>query len=183
MKYPRSKHLLILTLCLGLTSPVFVNAEPVERDHRDFKHTSRNFGPHRMFKLLHKLDVSDEQHLAIGEIMDQHRPSMRQFMLDMKNGQNALQTILTSENFDSQKIEQLAADQAQNAEKMFLATAKAFADISAILIPEQRVKLAESIEKRGERWKDKREDRRGRWRNRDKERDDSPHVEAAPTES
>lgn len=177
MKYSYAKRLQLLTLYLGLVCPMFVGAELAERDDRNFRQASRNFSPHRIFKLLHKLDVSDEQHLAIGEIMDQHRPHMRQFMLDMKNGHNALQSILTSENFDSQDIEKLASEQAKNAEKIFLSTAKAFADISAILTPEQRVKLAESIDKRGKRWKHRRE-HLNRWKNRDDRRDE-PQADGA----
>ena len=177
MKTPRTNYSLLLSLCLSLAFPLFVGAELLDREHRKFKPVSRNFGPHRMFKLLHKLDVSDEQQLAIGALMDEHRPHMRQFMMDMKNGQNALHGILTSDDFDSHKIEQLAAEQAENTETMFLSTAKVFADISAILTPEQRVTLAESIEKRSKRWKDKREERRGRWR----DRGNAPEDDGAPT--
>ncbi len=107
-----------------------------------FKQTSRGFGPHHIFKLLHELDVSREQATKIGAVMDAHRPLMREFMFDMKDGKKALQAILTSDNYDSKQIGDLAAKQAALAEKMFLATAKSFADISAILNAEQRKELA-----------------------------------------
>lgn len=107
-----------------------------------FKHASRGFGPHHIFKLLHQLDVSREQGTQIGAVMDAHRPLMREFMFDMKDGKKALQAILISDNYDPKQIEDLAAKQAALAEKMFLATAKSFADISAILNAEQRKELA-----------------------------------------
>jgi Spy/CpxP family protein refolding chaperone len=107
-----------------------------------FKQTSRGFGPHHIFKLLHELDVSREQATKIGAVMDAHRPLMREFMFDMKDGKKALQAILTSADYDPKQIEELAAKQAALAEKMFLATAKSFADISVILNAEQRKELA-----------------------------------------
>jgi len=142
--------LLIVVMCATLATAFSAQAEPGAGP--GFKQMSRGFGPHRMFKLLHKLDVSREQRTAIGEVMDTHRPMMREFMFDMMDGKKALQAILTSENYDPKQIEDLAAAQAANAEKMFLATAKSFAEISAILTPEQRKELAKMMESRGGRW-------------------------------
>ncbi|MGR9090554.1 MAG: Spy/CpxP family protein refolding chaperone [Gammaproteobacteria bacterium] len=117
-----------------------------------FKHASRDFGPHRIFRLLHRLDASREQRTQIGAVMDAHRPLMREFMFDMMDGKKALQAILTSDNYDQKQVEELAAAQAVNAEKMFLATAKSFADISAILTADQRKELAAMMEEHEGRW-------------------------------
>lgn len=140
MKHPKQSWLLPLVLLsvIGGSFGIAANAhaEP------GFKHTSRGFSPHHIFKLLHRLDVSREQGTKIGAVMDAHRPMMREFMYDMKDGKKALQAILTSDNYDPEQIEDLAAKQAALAEKMFLATAKSFADISAILNAEQRKELA-----------------------------------------
>lgn len=130
----------------GVTVMTTAHAEP------GFKRASRDFGPQRMFKLLHRLDVTREQRTQIGAVMDAHRPLMREFMFDMMDGKKALQAILTGDNYDSKQVEELAAAQAVNAEKMFLATAKSFADISAILTADQRKELAAMMEKRKGRW-------------------------------
>lgn len=132
---------LLLLVLLGIAGGSFgiaasAHAEP------GFQHTSRGFGPHYIFRLLHRLDVSREQGTKIGAVMDAHRPLMREFMFDMKDGKKALQAILTSDSYDPKQIEDLAAKQAALAEKMYLATAKSFADISAILNAEQRKELA-----------------------------------------
>ncbi len=151
---------LALILCSSVFSVSYVNAEPPPREGEGFKHTSRDFGPHRLFKLLHKLDLSREQRTAIGEVMDKHRPVMREFMFDMMDGKKALHGILTSPDYDAKRIEELALSQARSTEQMFLATAKTFAKISALLTPEQRQELADMIEERGERrWRRHREHR------------------------
>ena len=150
MKHLNHRWLLPLMLlgvvCTGFGVAASAHAEP------GFKHASRDFGPHQLFRLLHQLDVSREQRTQIGSIMDAHRPLMREFMFDMTDGKKALQAILTSDNYDPKQIEKLAAAQAVNAEKMFLATAKSFADISAILTPEQRKELAAMMAEHDGRW-------------------------------
>lgn len=141
---------LIFVMCFAVFSTYSVNAESVDRSDENVREVSRGFGPHRLFKLLHHLDISREQRTAIGEVMDQHRPVMREFMFDMMDGKKALHGILTSPDYDPKQIEELAMLQAKNAEEMFLATAKTFAEISAILTPEQRQELAKMIEEHGE---------------------------------
>ena len=149
---------LAVTISALMMHQVF--AESARHDGKSFRHASRDFGPHRLFKLLHKLDVTKEQHTAIGEIMDEQRPVMREFMFDMMDGKEALHAILTSDNYDPSQIEVLALEQAKNAEQMFLATAKTFADISAILTQEQRQQLADMIEKRQEKRRERHRERR-----------------------
>ncbi|HJP36582.1 MAG TPA: Spy/CpxP family protein refolding chaperone [Gammaproteobacteria bacterium] len=151
---------LALILCFGVFSAYSVSAEPPGGDGEGLRHTSRDFSPHRLFKLLHRLDISREQRTAIGEVMDKHRPVMREFMFDMMDGKKALQNILTSPDYDPKQIEELAMAQARNAEQMFLATAKTLAEISALLTPEQRLELAELIDERGERGRQRHRERR-----------------------
>jgi len=143
---------LVAILCSGLVATGNVQAEPGGGHREGFSHGPGDFGPHRLFGLLHDLDLNREQRTAIGAAMDKQRPLMREFMFDMMDGKKALNEILTSENYDPKQIETLAAAQAANAEKMFLATAKSFAEISAILTVEQRRQLAELMEKRHARW-------------------------------
>lgn len=152
---------LVLLVVAGGTFAIAAGA------HADpgFKPASRGFSPHYIFKLLHRLDVSREQGTKIGAVMDAHRPLMREFMFDMKDGKKALHAILTSDNYDPQQIEDLAARQAALAEKMFLATAKSFADISAILNAEQRKELAALMAEHETRW------RRGPPREHDEKRE------------
>lgn len=159
--HERSFSLLII-LCFGLIAAHSSNAEPVDGDraHESFRHGSRGFGPHRVFKLLHKLDVSGEQRKAIDEVLDKHRSLMHEFMSDMMDGKKALHDILTSSDYDTGQIDDLAMAQAKNTEQRFLSTARTFAEISAILTPEQRRRLADMIEKRRERREEKHREHR-----------------------
>jgi Spy/CpxP family protein refolding chaperone len=155
---------------VGLCSLLFLapvaNGEPGPEEHGNFKR-ERNFksgphgaGPHRLFKLLHKLDVSDDQRRAIGEIIDKHRPLMRQFFEEMHTRRSTLQTILTTGDYDENNMRKLASEQAASAEEMFIGTATTFREISAILNAEQRAQLAVLIDER----RDRHHDRAERWR-------------------
>ena len=106
------------------------------------------FGPHRLFKMIHHLDLSREQREKVGLVMDKHRPQMRTFMLDMMDAKKALQEILNDPNYSPTAVEALAKSQAANAESMFLATASTFAEIGGILTPEQRKQVSQRMDKR-----------------------------------
>lgn len=112
------------------------------------------FKPHRFIKMIHHLDLTREQHEQIGSIMDEQRPKMRGFMLDMMDAKSALQDILKSPNYDPAAVESLVTSQAANAESMFVDAGSAFAKIAGVLTPEQRQQLAERLERRG-RWGEK----------------------------
>lgn len=109
---------------------------------------SHGFGPHRLFKMIHHLDLSREQREKVGLVMDKHRPQMRTFMLDMLDAKKALQDILNDPNYSPTAVESLAKSQAANAESMFLATASTFAEIGGILTPEQRKQVSKKMDKR-----------------------------------
>ena len=112
------------------------------------------FGPHRIFKMIHHLDLSRDQREKIGSLMDKNRPLMRTFMLDMMDAKKALQGILNDPNYDPAAVETLAKSQAANAESMFLATASTFAEIGNILTPEQRKQVSQRMDK-GRGWSGK----------------------------
>ena len=105
-------------------------------------------GAHRLFKMIHHLDLTRGQREKIGVVMDAHRPRMRTFMLDMMDAKKALQNILNDPNYSPAAVENLAKSQAANAESMFLATAATFAEIGSILTPEQRQQISTRMEKR-----------------------------------
>ena len=109
------------------------------------------FKPHRLLKMIHHLDLSREQREQIGTIMDEQRPKMRGFMLDMLDAKSDLQDILNNPNYNPAAVESLVTSQAANAESMFIEAGAAFAQIAGILTPEQRQEVAKRLEKRG-RW-------------------------------
>ena len=51
-----------------------------------FGHGHGGFGPHRIFKVLHRLDLDREQERQIGEIIDKNRPFMRELMFELRDG-------------------------------------------------------------------------------------------------
>ena len=116
------------------------------------------FKPHRLIKMIHHLDLTREQREQIGTVMDEQRPRMRGFMLDMLDAKTALQDILKSPNYNPQAVESLVTNQAANAEAMFVDAGAAFAKIAGILTPEQRQEVATQLEQRG-RWGGKHGDR------------------------
>lgn len=122
----------------------------------EFHHKAgHGFGPHRLFKMIHHLDLTREQREKIGAVMDEHRPQMRTFMLDMLDAKKALQDILNNPSFDEKAVSALAKAQAKNAENMFLSSAAAFAEIGSILTVEQRKELSQRMEKRGKWGRDR----------------------------
>lgn len=159
MRLHHTRHVssvaIVALLCACMST--FASAQPSYDG--EYQKTGMGFGPHRLFRLLHKLDVSRDQREAIGEIMDDRRPIMREFMFDMMDGKKALQEILSSENYDPVQVEALAAIQAEKAHSMFIETARSFAEVSAILTTEQRRELAELLEKRPRRWGRRHHDR------------------------
>ena len=159
---PRKRSAVALLLCGLLCLIPVAYADQDAHKGPGFKHISRDFGPHRIFKLLHKIDIDDAQRSAIEEIMERHRPRMRQFMSDMRDGKKALHAILVEDNYDPDRVADLAAKQADNAERVFIATAESFAEISAVLSPEQRAELKELMESRREKWREKRRQHRER---------------------
>ena len=180
---------LIVGICSLLLLASVANGEPNREDHANFKgeRGERNFRfrphgaePHRLFKLLHKLDVSDEQRAAIGEIIDKHRPLMQQFFEDMHSRRNMLQTILTTGDYDENNMQKLASEQATSAEKMFLGTANTFHEISEILNAEQRAQLAIMIDKRREHHRDRHRKRAERWRSHNHGRSNDKQPDEEP---
>ncbi|MEM7467459.1 MAG: Spy/CpxP family protein refolding chaperone [Pseudomonadota bacterium] len=106
------------------------------------------FAPHKLFKMVRHLDLTREQREDIGAVMDEQRPKMRTFMLDMMEAKTALQGILNDPEYNPAAVEALAKTQAKNTEAMFISTANAFAKIGGILTPEQRRQVAERMERR-----------------------------------
>lgn len=137
--------LFLVSLIAFAAHRVHASPEGFGTHHQRFGH---GFAPHRLFKMMHHLDLSREQRERIGEVMDEQRPQMRTFMLDMVDAKSALQDILNNPQYDPNAIESLAKTQAANAEAMFISTAAAFAKIGGILTPEQRQEVAKRMERR-----------------------------------
>ena len=137
--------LFLVSLVAFAAHRVHASPEGFGSHHQRFGH---GFAPHRLFKMMHHLDLTREQRERIGEVMDEQRPQMRTFMLDMVDAKSALQDILNNPQYDPNAIESLAKTQAANAEAMFISTAAAFAKIGGILTPEQRQEVAKRMERR-----------------------------------
>jgi hypothetical protein len=58
-----------------------------------------------LFKLLHCLELSDEQRIALEAIVSEYRPVMGQFMSDLMIGKNALHSIVLTQEYDAREIE------------------------------------------------------------------------------
>lgn len=144
----------VLVLSLAAFAAHRVHASPDGFGHHHGGH-GHGFKPHRLIKMVHHLDLTREQREQIGSIMDEQRPKMRGFMLDMLDAKSTLQDILKSPNYNPAAIESLVSNQAANAELMFIDAGAAFAQIAGVLTPEQRLEVAERLEKRG-RWGGKR---------------------------
>ena len=142
----------VLALVVGLCLAYTAHAQNPRAAHADFRSMGHGYGPHRIFKQLHRLDLSREQREKIGALADAQRPLMRSFMLDMRDSKQALNEILASGTYDEATVQALARQQSESAEKAFLAMAASLRDISAILTPEQREELAKMMKKRKHRF-------------------------------
>lgn len=105
------------------------------------------FGGPRLGMLLHGLDLTDSQHAAIREIMQNSRDELRPLMESLRESRAALDQSMLDGVFDDQALAQVVSNQRALTE----AQAQLQYKIYSVLTDEQRAQLKTRLEERRQR--------------------------------
>jgi len=110
------------------------------------EHYHGGFG--KMKRVLHHLDLSNDQQSEIEDIMTAKKPQMKAIHQQMKEGREAVHALSNSTSYDAEAVSNIANDQANLMVQAIVLHAETKADIFKVLTPEQRQQLAEKFESR-----------------------------------
>lgn len=110
-------------------------------------------------KMVHKLDLSEEQRSEVWAIYDEARPQIRQQREQLHEQQEALREAV-ADGANSRVISELADDVGDSIGDLIVLKANTHRDIHNVLTKEQREKAAELREKRQKRIAEHRRDKR-----------------------
>jgi Spy/CpxP family protein refolding chaperone len=110
-----------------------------------------------MGRVLHELDLTDEQEDKIFEIMDGVRGEVRPLMREFRDTREDLVEILSAETIDRQAVETLRTERVAALDTASKTMTEALLDAADVLTPEQRAELVKLFEEHGGRGM------RGRW--------------------
>ena len=100
---------------------------------------------------LRGLDLTEAQRDQIFKIFHEQAPAMREQMKAMRDARRELAQAAGGERYDAERVRAAAEAQGKAVTQLALLRAQAMQKVSAVLTPEQRAKLKERFEKRGER--------------------------------
>lgn len=95
----------------------------------------------RLHRMLAKLDLSDAQRDQVFNIVYKQIPELRAKKIALRKGRLALREASQSDNYDTQRIRELADAQAKTLSELMVMRAETFHKVSAVLTPEQREHL------------------------------------------
>jgi periplasmic protein CpxP/Spy len=163
LKTPKRKYKMKIkhiTLIAALVSTIGLTALPSlagpghnhgqRQDHSGMGHH------HKMMKMMKKLDLSDNQKLAVHSIFENAMESAEPLHEQMKKIAKALHEEMQKDPVDQNKLRQLAADKANTKVDLMLLHKNTMTKVKAELTEEQIAKLDKMKAKR----KQKREERR-----------------------
>jgi periplasmic protein CpxP/Spy len=148
--YLRS-FLLASALALGVsaTSTFAQTATPVaQKDMRGGGHGMHDGGPRQW---LRRLDLSEAQRDQVFKILHDQAPAIREQAKAARRAGQELRQAALSGGFDRARARQLADVQAKALSEMALLRADTMSRVVALLTPEQRQKLQQHNERRGQR--------------------------------
>lgn len=109
---------------------------------------------HRMQRMMHRLDLNDEQASKVSAVFDQHRTQFNSLRSEMKSNRMALRENMHADTQDMAVIEKLAKKQGELKTQKILIKAKIKSAINIILNKEQREKMKNIRAKRSQRHHD-----------------------------
>lgn len=138
-------------LIAALVAGALVTAPAMARPGCDrHEHGGPGFAGGEVMHLTRKLELEDVQRDRLFEISDRHRPALRKLHLAMRDARRSLHGILAG-SYDEAKVTAEAAALGESARALHLARAKMLAEMSEVLTPAQRAKLAELDDERPRR--------------------------------
>lgn len=97
----------------------------------------------KMMHVVEKLDLSKEQRTSIWKIMDQQKDTMRANREEMYSIHTALRDAAGSDNYDEDKVRELANKKASMMSDMIVQRTQSMNQIQKLLTQEQQVKFNE----------------------------------------
>jgi protein CpxP len=153
---------LMASACLGLSAQVM--ADPTGALHEGARGHAAQHGPrdvspearadrleYRVKRMLTSVKASDEQKTRISAIVRQAMSDLRPLREKQEATRRAMLGELAKPNLDRKAIESLRTGQLQLTEQASRRTTQALADAAELLSPEQRVALAERMQRFGGR--------------------------------
>jgi Spy/CpxP family protein refolding chaperone len=98
--------------------------------------------PSPVMHVIRELDLQGTQRDQVFAILDRYQPTLRKLRFSLGDGRAALHGILSAGSLDATRVEQDAAAQAQAAHDLYATTARMLSEISTVLTPEQRTRVA-----------------------------------------
>ena len=100
---------------------------------------------------LHGLNLTDEQHAQVKQIMQAERPNMKPLMKQEFQSHQQMMQLITNGPFDQAKVTALAAQEAQVHMQLQVEHAKIASQIYGLLDSTQKAKVADMMAKHQER--------------------------------
>ncbi len=107
-------------------------------------------GMRHIGRVMDELDVTPEQEKKLFAIFDGVRGEMRDTMIDFRSTRGDVLDILGAATVDRDAVEKLRAERVAALDAASKTMSAALIEAAEVLTPEQRAKLAEMIEERGE---------------------------------
>jgi Spy/CpxP family protein refolding chaperone len=102
-----------------------------------------SFGVRRPLRFLaYKLDLEDKQVAELATILAELKTERAQASVDERRTTSALADVIAAESFDEAKANAATGERVKSTERVEAAVAKALGKLHALLLPEQRAKLA-----------------------------------------
>lgn len=114
-----------------------------------------------LMRAVRHLDLSDEQKVAVKEVMHGLKVDMRPVNGEMKANHLQLKDLITADTFDENAVALLAETEGKLAADRLMITSRAISDIYAQLTDEQRVELKTMATERKARMGERRQKRKG----------------------
>jgi len=106
-------------------------------------------GPHRIMRLMDRLDLSDAQRDQIWDIVDGRRKALRTHLRALRDGRQALREAERATDFDATKVRALAEAQGQAMAELMVMKAETLHQVRQVLTVTQQQELQRLQARRG----------------------------------
>ena len=146
------KALIVFTLMALLgVGAVFIFAQ--KGGKRDGFGGRTGFGGRGFERVAEKLNLSDEQKTQVKTILEESKTRVKPLMDSRRENRKQSESLGTDGTFNEELVNQLAAQNAENAKQIFIEKEKTKARIFAVLTPDQRAEAAKMKEQFKENFK------------------------------
>lgn len=109
--------------------------------HDDMSKGGHHKGKDGSMRMLEKLDLTESQQAQVDAIMDQRKDEKVALRESVKNAGKSLREAVHADIFDEQAVRSASKTLSSKMEEMAVLRARIFAEVRAILTPEQQEKM------------------------------------------